>query len=243
MESLQLWILKFGEDRKIFCISVEIFVEWLANHNPPWSAYREFLSSRIIVLNKRPGVCLVGVGKTWWHLFDNCVLRVMGTEPTNAWKEDQIRAHSKARINGALNGVQAIWGENLSTEDWWLLLVDTKNAFNETNKTIMLWRVHHLCSSGAHFFKNFYYHWSSLVLWNRNGMDSFLHSREGVTQGHTLAIFAYGIGVLPLNKLLKEAYTDITHTWYADNASALGMFNNIGLYFNLLKQFGPGHGY
>ena len=34
LEALQGWILKFGDDRKKPCISVEIFIEWLANNNP-----------------------------------------------------------------------------------------------------------------------------------------------------------------------------------------------------------------
>ena len=38
---------------------------------------------------------------------------------------------------------------------------------------------------------------------------NILHSREGVMQGGLLVMVAYGIGVLPLIKLLKEAYTDV----------------------------------
>ena len=53
----------------------------------------------------------------------------------------------------------------------------------------------------------------------------------------------YGIGVLPLTKPLKVAYPEVTQTWYADNAGALGTFDNIGLYFNSLKKFGLGRGY
>ena len=35
---LQGWILKYGEDRKRLLISVEMFVDWLANQNPPREA-------------------------------------------------------------------------------------------------------------------------------------------------------------------------------------------------------------
>ena len=74
-------------------------------------------------------------------------------------------------------------------------------------------------------------------------MVSFLHSREGVNQGYPLAMLAYGIVVLQLKKQLKAAYFDVTQPWYADDADALYTFNNIGLYFNRLKIFGPGCGY
>ena len=51
-EALHGWILKFREDIKILRISVESFVYWLANGRPPWGAYCEFMSGRLITLNK-----------------------------------------------------------------------------------------------------------------------------------------------------------------------------------------------
>ena len=54
---------------------------------------------------------------------------------------------------------------------------------------------------------------------------------------------SYGIGVVPLIKLLKVVYSDVTQPCYNDNACAQGTFDNIGLYFSSLKKFFPGHGY
>ena len=45
------------------------------------------------------------------------------------------------------------------------------------------------------------------------------------------------IEILPLIKLLKAAYPDVTQPWYLDYAGILDIFGNIGLYFDLLKQF------
>ena len=59
---------------------------------------------------------------------------------------------------------------------------------------------------------------------NGNGTDSFLNSREGVTQGYTVHMVAYGIDILPLIKNLKSEFPDVTHPWYADDVSALGTF-------------------
>ena len=64
-----------------------------------------------------------------------------------------------------------------------------------------------------------------------------------MTLGDPLAMIAYSIGVLLLIKLPKEEFTDLTQTWYADDASALGTFTNIKLYFNSLKRFVPSHEY
>ena len=74
-------------------------------------------------------------------------------------------------------------------------------------------------------------------------MASFLHSRGGITQGGLLTMVAYGIGFLLLIKRPKAAYPGATQPWLYDDAGALGIFYNITLYFNLLKQFGPLHVY
>ena len=59
-------------------------------------------------------------------------------------------------------------------------------------------------------------------------MASFLHIMEEVMQVEPLYMVTYGIGVLLLIKRLKLARRDVTHV-------ALGMFDNIWLYFNSLK--------
>ena len=88
-----------------------------------------------------------------------------------------------------------------------------------------------------------YRHWSSLILCNGNGTSSFLQSVEGVTQGGPLAMVDYGIGVLLFVKQLKAQYLGVTRPWYADDVGSLGTYENIRLYFNLLKQTVPGCGY
>ena len=74
-------------------------------------------------------------------------------------------------------------------------------------------------------------------------MASFMHSREGAMQEYPRDMVAYNIGIIPLIRYPKAAYPDVTPPWYADNAGALGAFNNIGLYFNLLKKISLGCGY
>ena len=69
-EALQGWLLKFGDYSKKNRISVESFVDWLVNQNPPWAAYRAFMSSRLVASDNLPGVCPVGLGETWCRLFE-----------------------------------------------------------------------------------------------------------------------------------------------------------------------------
>ena len=64
-----------------------------------------------------------------------------------------------------------------------------------------------------------------------------------MTQGNPLAMIAYGIGILPLIKNLKQEIPDVTQCWYSDNAGPLGMFARIKRYFNSLTRQVPGRGY
>ena len=43
-----------------------------------------------------------------------------------------------------------------------------------------------------------------------DGSDYFLHNKDGVTQRDPLAMIAYGVGVLPLIRELREAHPRVT---------------------------------
>ena len=91
----------WGRYQKTLYYYVEIFVDWLANNNPPWEAYCAFMSGRLITLEKQPVVCPINVGETWRCLFAKCVLKVTGHEATNAYHDDQSCERLKAGIDGA----------------------------------------------------------------------------------------------------------------------------------------------
>ena len=69
LEALHGWLLKFREDIKRLCTSVETFSDWLANGIPPWAAYHEFMSGCLIALCTQPVFHTVGVGETWRYIF------------------------------------------------------------------------------------------------------------------------------------------------------------------------------
>ena len=91
LEDLQGWLLNY--------ISVESLMDWMANQIPPWAAYQEFISVRLIALDKQLGVRLVGVGETWRWLFSKCVMKFTWPEATHACKDYQICAGLKVLID------------------------------------------------------------------------------------------------------------------------------------------------
>ena len=62
----------------------------------------------------------------------------------------------------------------------------------------MLWAVRFKWPSGAWFAFNCYRHWYTLVIRAGYGPGHFLFSKEGVTQGDTLEMVVYGLGITPL---------------------------------------------
>ena len=74
-------------------------------------------------------------------------------------------------------------------------------------------------------------------------MASILHNRESVTQGDSLTMIVYGIGILPLIKNLKQEIPDVKHPWYTDGTGALGTLSILQIYFDSLARQGPGPGY
>ena len=61
-----------------------------------------------------------------------------------ACHNDHICARLNAGIDDKTHGVQYLWDENSTTEEWGFFIVDAKNTFNEINRVGMLWTVRHL---------------------------------------------------------------------------------------------------
>ena len=113
--------------------------------------------------------------------------------------------------------------EHLGCGQKGFLLIDARNAFNEDNRTAMLWAVRHEWTGGAQFTFNCYRHWATLVVRDTaDGSAHFLHSKEGVNQWEPLTMIAYGIGVLPLIRDLRRAHPRVMQPWYADDAGRGG---------------------
>ena len=182
--SLQHWLLRFGAASGALRLIVAEMGEWLSNGRLPWAAYRALMSSRLIALEKIPGIRPVGIRETWRRLLAKCLLRVSGQESKAACETEQLAGDVEAGIEGAIHAARLQWAQHSQEEDWVFLLIDARNAFNEENRTAMLWAVQHEWHSGAQFTFNCYRHWATLVVRNtKDWSGQFLHSKEGGTTG------------------------------------------------------------
>ena len=73
---LQHWCLRLGAAREELWLTVKDFSEWLANRRPLWASHWVLMNGRLISLDKKPGVRLLGVEETWRQLMYKCILWV-----------------------------------------------------------------------------------------------------------------------------------------------------------------------
>ena len=72
-----------------------------------------------------------------------CLLRLAGPEAKAVCGTTQLVGGVEAGIEGAIHVMRVLWEEHQTEEDWGFLLIDARNAFNEENRTSMLWDVWH----------------------------------------------------------------------------------------------------
>ena len=108
----------------------------------------------------------------------------------------------------------------------------------------MIWAVWHEWPSGLQFTFNCYRHSATIVVRDTgDGSGHFLHREEGVTQGDPLAMIAYGIGVRPLIRELRNAHPRVTQPWYADDTGVGGTFQQVQEHYRDLQARLPARGY
>ena len=78
-----------------------------------------------------------------------CLLKFAGPEANSACGSTQLAGSLEAWIEGAIHAMRVLLEEQRREEDWGFLLIDARNAFNEENRTAMLWAVRHKWPSGA----------------------------------------------------------------------------------------------
>ena len=65
-------------------------------------------------------------------------------------------------------------------------------------------------------------------------------SREGVTQGDSLAMAFYAIATIPLIEKLRQ---DMLQVWYADDAADAGKLSRMRAWWDKINELGPAFGY
>ena len=161
---------------------------------------RAVLASRLIALDKCPGVRSIGVGETLRCIVGKAICLVTHSDALVVCGSDQLCAGLQCGIEGAIHAMNELFDANhLNSSGWGVFLVDASNVFNSLNRISVLLHVSRLWPCCAHFVFSTYLSWPVLVM---RGMSDFILSKEGVTQGDPLSMYVYAIGTLPLIQIL-----------------------------------------
>ena len=105
---------------------------------------------------------------------------------------DQLACGLKAGIEGAIHVLSDVFDD---IKEGGMLLMDASNAFNSLNHETALWNARILWPRYSRFHFITYRGFASLFI---PGADEVIYSRERTTQGDPLAMFFYGVSLLPL---------------------------------------------
>ena len=214
------------------CESLALSARRLCSDYVDPSCVYPLLASRLIALDKNPGVRPIGIGETPRRIIAKAVLSVTRGDIQNAAGSVQLCAGQTAGVEAAAHAVQKCFQQD-ETEA--ALLVDASNAFNSLNRNVALHNIRFLCPSISTMLINTYRAPTELFI-----DGEVIFSREGTTQGDPLAMPMYAIATIPLISRLPAS---VTQMWYADDAAALGTVGELRNWWDNLTNLGPGFGY
>ena len=152
-------------------------------------ALQPLLNSRLIALDKNPGVRPIGVGETVRCILARAILSILKQDIMNASGCLQLCVGQRGGCEAAVHAMRDLFDR----EDMdGILLVDASNTFNSLNRRSALLNMFHLCPSFATILTNTYRLASYLFI-----DGTFLLSREGTTQGDPLAMPMYAVSLVP----------------------------------------------
>lgn len=150
-----------------------------------------FLASRLIAIDKLPGVRLIGIGEVVRRIVGKAVLSVVRDDILEVAGTDQLCAGQPGGCEGAVHAVRSMFQ---SVECEAVFFVDASNAFNSLNRRLALLNIQKICPPLATVLINCYRLDVPLSI-----DGEILYSTEGTTQGDPLAMVMYAIGILPLS--------------------------------------------
>ncbi|MGL4351554.1 MAG: reverse transcriptase domain-containing protein [Plesiomonas shigelloides] len=201
-------------------------------------------ANRGLALDKFPGVRPIGIGNIERRLIAKCIIAEAGPAATQAAGTYQLAVGLPAGIEGAIHAARQYWETQADEPNFGFLQIDAKNAFNELDRTMMLYVTRYLWPKGARYVYNCYKHWSVvLFLDTTSGTATKIYSATGVVQGCPLSMYLYSLTTVPLIQRLQREFSSMLHVWYADDGNVAGPFEQIDHYLSRLTKLGKPYGY
>ncbi len=184
----------FKEVSVELCHQLAMVAQRLCSKSVDSSLTAPFLASRLIALDKNPGIRPIGIGDTARRIISKAVLSVLRPDIQEACGCLQLCAGQISGIEAAVHSARS----NFELEDSEaILLVDASNAFNSLNRKVALNNIKTTCPALATILMNNYREPTMLYM-----EGDHILSQEGTTQGDPLAMPMYALASIPLIKKL-----------------------------------------
>ena len=181
----------FGDASASLCDSLSFVAHRLSTVTIDSAILMPFVACRLIPLDKRPGVRLIGIGDVPRRIIAKAILFSVGDDVISAAGPLQTCAGHAAGSEAAIHAMQEIF---CTADCEAALLVDASNAFNSINRKAVLHNIAILCPALSTVLHNTY---SATVHLFVTG-EGEISSTKGTTQGDPLAMAMYALAVVPL---------------------------------------------
>ena len=186
----------------------------LANSIFDWSLLRALLSSRLIALDKSPGIRPIGVSETLRRVICESICLITRDDPEFVCGSVQLCAGVHSGVEGAIHSASDLF----NNDDFGGWTMDAQSAFNSINRISLIWNICVLWPRASIFVFNTYRGWSPLIV---RGSDVTIFSRKGGVQGNPLSMFCYAVATIPLIRELDDPSL-WRQLWFADDSSVIG---------------------
>ena len=220
------------------CEAVAVFARKLCSEYVDPADISSYTASRLIPLDKNPGVRPVGVGEVLRRIVGKAVTMSLKPELIEATGPIQVCAGIKGGVEAAIHALRKVY-EDPQTQG--ILLVDADNAFNSLNRKAALSNIRIVCPEFSTYLINTYREPSKLFV---AGSSEHVWSEEGTTQGDNSAMGFYACSLTPLVSSYRHLKKEMPkQVWYADDGAAGGTLIQLQDWWVQLCKEGPCFGY
>ena len=225
----------FGDDGKDLRDALASFARKLCTENMVTKAVllSPYTASRLIPLDKSPGIRPIGVGEVIRRIVGKAILSVIKPMVVDNAGFQQLCAGQESGTEASIHSLREILDED-DTDG--VLFLDASNAFNSINRKAMINNLQHTCPTIANCIRNTYSFPSRLFV--QGGVE--IESSEGTTQGDPLAMPSYALAILPL---LQSLDTKLRRMAFADDFRGSGKLEEIRQWWGYIGSNGPKYGY
>ena len=231
----------FGDAPNDLCKAIASVIKKLCTEKLRSNNIEALLASRLIPLDKHPGLRPIGVGDVLRRITGKVVVSVLRKDVIASVGSLQVCAGHDAGCGAAVHAMHSIFHEE-NTEA--VLLIDAGNAFNAVNRKLFLHNVRIICPEIATSVCSCYATSARLFIFG----GSELKSEEGTTQGDPIAMAVYALATIPLSLMVLEITAQfpdnsVKMVGYADDFTAGGTVTSIKKCWDTLCKLGPKFGY